>query len=181
MGEPELSFFYEQNRDRFVGWARKQFGLEEEDAVDVYQDTIIAFMRTTGGKGSVQLTCDPTTYLFSIGRNLALKHLRDRGRATSLSVVGGPGPEPMELPQVEHDADREHTLHIVSNGFDGLSERQREILQLYYYEGFSMKEIATKMGYAKAEVAKKMKCEAFRKLSALVKKSATKSQLLHVE
>lgn len=174
-----ISALYLSNRRPFVKWAYKQFGLSEADALDVYQEAIMAFVRQQPLAG-VALQCKPSTFLFAIGRNLALKQLRDRMRHGNNDHAAFRPKEPMNDPQVFLDAEREHARQVIEAGMAALSDRQREVLRLYYFDGKNMAEIAELMGYNNPNVAKKMKYEGFRKLSALVAKGITLGLVLHV-
>lgn len=177
--EQAISSTYLSNRGPFVKWARKKFGLREVDALDVYQEAIMAFVRHQGHQGNA-LHCEPSTFLFAIGRNLALKHIRNRGRQSDVDLGDADLAGQLNDPEVLLDAERDHACQVIQDGLAALSDRQREVLRLYYFEEKSMAEIAVIMGYNNADVAKKMKYEGFRKLSSLVAKGITLGLLLHV-
>src|SRR5205809_934224 len=75
------------------------------------------------------------------------KWLRRRGRelqqsyeGTILAEPAAPGPNPEEL--AELSALRSYLMRV----FESLTERQRETIQLYFFEGYSLLEISQKMG-----------------------------------
>lgn len=160
-----------QHRKPFLRWVKRRFGISEADAQDVYQESVTAFaQRETQNEGG-ELECQPSTFLYAIGRNQTLKLIRSRkGNENSTIELDSAGGL-FELPEVESLFDMEHARTVVREGLARLTERQREVLRLYYYEERSMQEIATVMGYNNADVAKKMKYEGLKKLSTLIVRS----------
>jgi len=178
MTDAEIEALYLRHRRPFIAWAAKQFGLAQEDALDVYQEAIIAFVRNVRAGRYDPAASEPSTYLFAIGRNQALNALRRRkGRdARNVSDL-----RIAHSPESEQRHDEEHNAHLIAGGMAALSEKEREILRLYYSEERSMTEIAEAMGYHNADVAKKMKYVAFRKIAALITKTVAPQRPAHVE
>jgi DNA-directed RNA polymerase specialized sigma24 family protein len=75
-----LDEIYIENRDAFLNWITKGFNLDREEAADLYQDTVIAFFENIRKGKLTSLTVNLQTYLFSIGKNLALKHHRNKAQ-----------------------------------------------------------------------------------------------------
>src|SRR6056297_2665809 len=71
-----LDEVYLENRDAFLNCIAKNFNLKEEDAADIYQDTLIVFYENVRKGKLKQLSVNLQTYLFSVGKNLALKRHR---------------------------------------------------------------------------------------------------------
>ena len=83
----------------------------------------------------------------SLPLSQTLKMIRSRKEHENGSVVLDSAEGPFELPEVESLFDMEHARIVVREGLAKLTQRQREVLRLYYYEERSMQEIATIMGY----------------------------------
>ena len=160
-----------QHRKPFLRWVKRRFGISEADAQDVYQKSVTAFAQRETQNEDGELECQPSTFLYAIGRNQTLKLIRSRKGSENGSVELGFADGLFELPEVESLFDMEHARTLVREGLAKLTERQREVLRLYYYEERTMQEIATIMGYNNADVAKKMKYEALKKLSMLIVRS----------
>jgi len=162
MTDREIEQLYLEHRPRFISWAGRCFRLGAQDALDLYQDAVVVFVRNVRVGRLDPAACTPVTYLFAIGRNLALKHLRDGKRTVAPDELED------ELLRVPADLDElmreEHDQYLVRKGMARLSDREREIIRLYYFEERSMAEIASLMGYKNADVAKKMKHVSFQKL-----------------
>ncbi len=108
----------------------------EDLAEDVTQECFLALVRAPQrfdeARGSVK------TYLFSIARNLALKHYRDHRAEEAL--------DESEAPEA---VDRGGALEIstaVSRAVAGLPLLQQEALILFEYEGATLEEIAQIVG-----------------------------------
>ena len=166
MTDREIEQLYLEHRPRFISWAGRCFRLGAQDALDLYQDAVVVFVRNVRVGRLDPAACTPVTYLFAIGRNLALKHLRDGKRTVAPDELED------ELLRVPADLDElmreEHDQYLVRKGMDRLSDREREIIRLYYFEERSMAEIASLMGYKNADVAKKMKHVSFQKLAEFI-------------
>ncbi len=166
MSDSDIQALYTEHRKPFLRWVKQRFGISEADAEDVYQDSVTAYSQRPKQDGDAELDCQPSTFLYAIGRNQTLKLIRSR--KSNGNVDFDLADDLFELPEVESLFNMEHARSVVREGLAQLTERQREVLRLYYYEERSMQEIAATMGYNNADVAKKMKYEGLKKLSMLV-------------
>ncbi len=121
MTDAEIEALYLRHRRPFIAWAAKQFGLAQEDALDVYQEAIIAFVRNVRAGRYDPAASEPSTYLFAIGRNQALNALRRRkGRdARNVSDL-----RIAHSPESEQRHDEEHNAHLIAGGMAALSEKE---------------------------------------------------------
>ena len=84
------------------------------------------------------------TWLYAIGRNLALDHLRKASKSDSISIEDGPEPAAESDPEREYlREERKIQLH---RAMRGLKPEYRQVLWLTYFEGFSTRETAEVMG-----------------------------------
>ena len=67
-GDPKtLERIYVENREGFINFSKK-YNIEEQDAVDIYQDAIIV-LRDNAVNGRIDaLQSNISTYLFAIGK-----------------------------------------------------------------------------------------------------------------
>jgi RNA polymerase sigma factor (sigma-70 family) len=129
-------------------------GGSREDAEDIFQEALIILCRKVKDPG-FNLTAQLSTYLFSVCRFLWKDELKKRRHAVPLDFETG-------LPDAE-----EHTLHaavreearakLAEKALDGLGQRCRELLLLFYKAELKLKEIAFKMGYNSENTAKNQK------------------------
>ena len=179
MTDQQIEHIYLQHRIAFQSWAYRKFGLNAHAALDVYQEAVVVFVRNVRNGRFDPAACEPATYLYAIGRNMALKHVRDRKdhlNADDPEVDIDPIP-----PEVEAVLKDQHEQHLIRSGMARLTEREQEILRLYYHENRSMEEIARIMGYKNADVAKKMKHQSFRKLAGLLANVALSLLAIYVD
>lgn len=177
MSGNDIQALYTQHRKPFLRWVKQRFGISEADAEDVYQESVTAYAQRETKNGGSELECQPSTFLYAIGRNQTLKLIRSRKVNESIDIETADGL--FELPEVESIFNMEHARSVLREGLAQLSERQREVLRLYYYEERTMQEIAAIMGYNNADVAKKMKYEGLKKLSTLIMRTCAIFPFFH--
>lgn len=138
----------------------------EDDAKDVMQESTIIFYEKAVHNKDFVLTCDFKTYLYSVSRNYWLKELRRIGKfaglvETEFSYI------PIE-DEKEKSIDKDEKITIIEQAINILGERCKKILQFYYYNKMSMKEIAYKLNYTNEVNARtqKYKCLQMLKRSA---------------
>ena len=128
-------------------------GGNRDDALDVFQETLVLFDRNLR-EGRFEGRSSLSTYFVGIAKWHWLAQRRQRGRQAELLPVHHDGlvesPE-AEVLQAEHRGWLEAALGRIG-------ERCRELLRLYQLD-YSMEEIAQTMRYANPDVAKK---EAYR-------------------
>lgn len=166
-GGDEAAFkqVYEQNRIKFLYFAHK-YGLEEEESVDVYQDSYIAFYQNVlSGKLEV-LTSTLSTYLFGIGKFLIMKRLEKNKRSVRsekiLKVVGAD-------PSMVSDWDLEdgaltREQQLLKEHFSGLGAQCQKLLTMFYYRGLTIREIIKAGGYSNENVVKSQKSRCLKTL-----------------
>ena len=104
---------------------------------------------------SVDHILNPKAYLFQTANSLILRDLR-RARVVSIRAVddldalGAASDEPSPEAQVASRQELEH----LSNAIDRLPRQCREAFKLRKIEGYSQREIATRMGVAESTVEK---------------------------
>ena len=155
--EKALEFLYRKNYRMVVRLIMRNSGTEEE-AKDVFQDTLIVFWEKVRSHKLV-LTSRISTYLFSVAHNLWRKEL-DRKLRNSGEMKEG-----VSLPEWE----RSEKVEIIQQCLKSLSDTCRKILSLYYFDQLSMVDLAREMGFANADTAKTKKYKCKTELDKLVK------------
>lgn len=129
-----------------------------EEAEDLTQDV---FLRVYRARKSYRPQAKFSTWLFTIANNLALNHLRGRGRNPSAAIGGdatlSKAPRPEELaPAREGTAStqlrRVELSEIVREALDGLGGDQKMAVLLNKFEEMSYAEIAQVMDRSEASV-----------------------------
>ncbi len=161
-----LGEFYEKHREEFAGWAYKKFGIQNEEAMDVYQDTILIFKENIESEKLNELKSTAKTYLFAIGRNKCLEWLRGQGKTVSSESALHPVVDEGDGDLEEKKA-KEKILETVEKNLKELTEKCQRILELFYYKDYSMEQIAEEMDYDTTNSAKTQKHKCMKRLRQL--------------
>jgi len=167
--EQEVTAHYRQFRNEFVAWAGKNFSADAEDAKDVFQETLLVFYEQRQGGQLDAFSGNIKTYLFAIGKNMLLTRLRKSRIAGNHSERYAIHVHGQHTPDAQERMERDEDLSKVREHLDKLSPADKRVLELYYVERMDMVAIAKAMGYASANVAKKKKCIALKRLMEKVK------------
>lgn len=163
-GPAELAMVYEEHRDEFLHWIRKEYGCSEDDSKDIYQVTILAFYENIRSGRLEHLVSSVKTYLFGIGKNIVRDTMRkstrnvgiDQERWLKENLIDDPGES---IPESVYISAR--------NALERLGDPCSKLVQLFYYERKSMDEIVAIMNYKNAETAKNQKCKCMKRLRKL--------------
>ena len=157
-----LETIYKSNRSTFLNFAHG-FGINHEDALDIYQDTIIAFRENVISGKLTELKCAPSTYLCAIGKYKIFQLLR-RQKPNSLDgkVIVEETNEVMDVNLFEEEYTNK--VEMIGEQLKKLSNRCREILTLFYYEGYTLDEIAAILDYSNKLVLKSQKSRCLKQL-----------------
>ena len=141
----------ERYQNRLVGILFHMVGNKEE-AEDLCQEVFLRIYRARKG---YRPRAKFSTWLFTIANNLALNHLRRKGRNRSLPLGGVSGSQPVS-PVATHLEGRESTpstqlrqaelSNLVRDALGTLNEDQKIAVLLNKFEDMSYAEIADVMG-----------------------------------
>lgn len=169
IAEQEVAEHYRAFRNEFLAWAWKNFSAKAEDAKDVFQEALLVFYEQRQSGQLDDFSGNIKTYLFAIGKNLLLTRLRksriigNHSERYAIHVQG------QHTPDIQERMERDEDLGQVRAHLEKLSPADKRVLELYYVERMDMVAIAEVMGYASANVAKKKKCIALKRLMEKVK------------
>ena len=126
------------------GWACSCCGWNEADAEDVLQKV---YVKVLSGRARYDGRSSFRTWLFGVIRNTAREHARAvRGqelRAERLAQQAGTEVADEERP--DERVERRERAERLQEGLAKLPERQREVLQLVFYQDMTIREAATVM------------------------------------
>ena len=142
---------------RYVGLTRclaVRILRDTAEAEDLVQDLFLFIQRKCGifdsSKSSARSWIIQMTYHRAIERRryLATRHFysRDDAEGTLNKVVGVPTDES------DYSAEAVFGRNGLERAFDALSEDQRETLRLHFFEGYTLTEIAAKLGQSHGKV-----------------------------
>lgn len=162
-----VSRLYDMYRGEFIAYVCREFSLDRDDAVELYQESFIALYENVRDGKLMRLTASLKTYLFRIARNKMMNRLRD-----SKSHM------PLTEDFIEHDDEWTPQHQITYEIVQRMEEPCNTVLTLYYWDKCSMEEIARKMNYSGAPVAQNRKSLCLRKLKSVLYKKFVSEGLL---
>lgn len=152
---------YKQNEAMIFKFIREQNG-RDEDAEDLLQEALIVLWRNAR-KPEFSLDVKASTYIYAIVKNLWLKQADKNKRMSSEESIN---PQlHATLPQ--SDATMDHA--IVRKFLNQMGETCRQVLLMFYFDGFDMQTIAKANNFANTDVAKSKKHQCMKQLEEKVK------------
>lgn len=158
-----LESVYTLYKKEFVLYS-KRFSLSQEDALDVYQDTIIALYNNIMSGRLETLSCSLKTYLFTIGKYQIYNRLKIK---TVLEDVS----DYESLLQEENENTfllQEDNITALQNAYKGLGGKCQEVLRLFYYQNYSLEEIKNYLDYTSKDVVKSQKSRCLKQLKEII-------------
>lgn len=140
-----LVTFYEEQRDHFARWVRRQHQLEPAAAHELLRAVLVDFYDQVIDGRVTKLPADLRNYLYG----MAQEQIQAQKTTT-------------ELPKTEASR-RQQLLRV----FTQLGADSQQVLMYFYFRGYNFEKVAGKMGFANATVAKLQKSTSLRKLLEL--------------
>lgn len=165
---------YRSYRDEFVIWICRQQKLNEEDACDVFQNTIVIFYQNVKSGKVEHLTSSVKTYLFGIGRNKAREWKRKKPNnieEPSFILMNSL----VEDSDIEEKEQLEQQIMMIYQSLRKLGDPCKALLELFYYQRLSMDEIATLNGYSGSASVKTQKYKCLARLRKIYKSEYQKT------
>jgi RNA polymerase sigma factor (sigma-70 family) len=144
-------------------------GGSEQDADDIFQETVISFIDTVQ-KGNFRFESGIRTFLISISKNLWLNEMRKRTRSGNREKVFENNREQEDEGISEVIGNRELKLQL-QKLLAALGGSCRKILTLFYYENLSMKEIVSYLHYENEQVVRNKKYKCLQQLTGMLKEN----------
>ena len=172
-GEQEvLKAIYLQYRKDFIGWLTAQ-NCPTEEAVEIFQLTILTlYDNVINGKLKI-LNSSLRTYIFSIGKN-KWKELQ-RAAVKRNRIFDEFFYDHITDADLEDREHYERLLDLIAESLKNLGQPCQSLLELYYYQGMSMKEISEKMGYKNPNTAKNQKYKCLNRLRKIIQAELEKT------
>lgn len=161
-----LDQIYLMYKEEFFLFARS-LSYPEEDILDIYHETIISFYQNIQNGKLERLTSSLKTYLFSIGKFKIYKEL-DKNKVLHTGDLVIHTHQESKTFEV---GIKKQKQQLLKKAFGSLGERCRKVLELYYYEGLTLDEIQTYLGYSSKDVLKSQKSRCLRQLKEFVEKN----------
>jgi RNA polymerase sigma-70 factor (ECF subfamily) len=114
-------------------------------AEDLLQETFLRVWNRSAGFDAARGALGP--WLLTVARNRAIDHIRSAGARNSRNTLELEDHEHKSLELgAELDLQNKDQAKVIRAAMDKLTENQRRVIQLAYYEGLSQSEMAEKLG-----------------------------------
>src|SRR5580698_8179040 len=143
------------------------YGASEQDADDVFQETVIAFIDIVQ-KGKFRMEASIKTFLVSVARNVWRNEQKKRMRTDFREQrfeSGRPQSEDGINDWINESEKKRQLRDLVFQ----LGEPCRKLLMLFYYENLSMKEILNYLPYENEQVVRNKKYKCLQQLTEIMK------------
>jgi RNA polymerase sigma factor (sigma-70 family) len=144
-------------------------GGTEQDADDIFQETVVSFIDSVQ-KGKFRQESGIRTFLVSISKHLWYNEIRRKQRAGNREKLFEADREPEEDGVSEAIQDRE-LKNQLNRLLQELGESCKKILELFYYENLSMKEIVSHLHYENEQVVRNKKYKCLQQLTEKMKQN----------
>lgn len=158
--EETLRYLYIEMRHPITAMLIKN-GAGKEDAMDIFQDALIAFYRNVQNKKISGDSIKIKNYLYAISRNLWLNRLRKQPKRFLEEVPSiSESPESIYIENENSDEMKKNLELALSK----MSERCQKLISDYYLDQKSNEEIARELGFKNANSSRVMKHRCLRQL-----------------
>lgn len=144
-----------------------KYGAKDEYIQEIFNDSLVLLIEKVN-QPNFQLTAQFKTLLTGYSLNIWRNQHRSltiRQKRELESVLE------TDFQLLEFDESREQQLSIVDSILDQLQEKCKQILQLFYYQKKSMKEIARTLSFSSEQSAKTQKYKCIEKAQRLASES----------
>lgn len=148
---------YGEYRQSFIGWIYQKYGSQEDDAIEIFQQAIVIMYDNVVTGKLTELTSSLKTYLFAIGRNLALEKIRKDGKKASL-------PDIIKQHIEDDGIVKDEMFEKAQKALEKLGEPCKGMIEQSFYNRLSSDELAILFGYKNADTAKSKKHKCLKKL-----------------
>jgi len=163
----EAILFIYQEFSRTTSSFMINYGASEQDAEDVFQETVIAFIDIVQ-KGKFRMQSSIKTFLVSIARNIWRNELKRKQRSDYREKQFESGRDQTEEDISELISEWEKKKQVRDLVYE-LGEPCRKLLMLFYYENLSMKEILNYLPYENEQVVRNKKYKCLQQLTEIMK------------
>lgn len=151
-----VNVLYEEFRPAFVNWMLQKHNCNEEEAVDIFQDSIIVLYKNAKVGKLDNLRSQLKTYLFGIGRNIFLLRLRKREQKPTTSDTPLQFMESSEV-GAEKKLQSIDRKKMIARLLKQMQHPCQRILQLFFYHQYSIEAIQKNLNYKSPEVVRTQK------------------------
>lgn len=135
-------------------------------AQEIFNDSLLLLLLEKVEQNDFVLTSKLTTYLYGINRFLWKNELRKQNKTKELewsdTLI-------LNHEDLNYDEEKEEKLQLLVQLLDQITEKCKAIIQLFYFERLSMKQIAEQLNYSSVNSAKTQKYKCLESVSKQAK------------
>lgn len=170
-----FSYIVDRHKDRAFNLALRICGNHEE-AEEVAQD---AFLKAYRSLNNFRMKSSFSTWLYRIIYNTAISSVRTRKKGIlSLEEFPADATDFIGNNPVEEEADREYRSSLLNFALQKISDEERGLISLFYYDEMSTEEISDVTGISKANIKVRL-FRARQKLSEIIQREEKKKTMLY--
>lgn len=164
-----LDQLYDDYRDDFLRWAGQRFqGINRDDLLDAWHDTMIMFYEQVRDKKLTNLTCEIKTFLFTIGYRRLLRMHKKSERIDLVEVFDANINIDHSINMSESEEMAEEQQIILMAAIRELPEKSRQILVMRFLDGKSIPQIMQEMSYASENAVSVTLSRGLKKLKEMI-------------
>jgi RNA polymerase sigma factor (sigma-70 family) len=161
-----ILFIYQEHSKKLSSFLIN-YGASEQEAQDVFQETVIAFVDIVK-KGTYRLEAKIGTFLTAVAKNIWFNEVKKKERSVFREKQFEKNRDQEET-DVSHYINEREMKQQMRDLLYKLDESCRKILLLFYYENLSMKEIVQHLPYENEQVVRNKKSKCLQHLTGLAK------------
>ncbi|MGB0930111.1 MAG: RNA polymerase sigma factor [Chitinophagales bacterium] len=169
-----VNVLYEEFRPSFVNWMVKKHHCSEEEAIDVFQDSILVLYKNAKAGKLENLRSELKTYLFGIGKNIFLIRLRNQKKTTSDAPLKFVESSEMGAEDNLQSMDRKK---MIANMLKKMQHPCQRILYLFFYRQYSIEAIQKNLNYKSQEVVRTQKKRCIKALQKQMQKEFKRADI----
>ena len=170
-----FSFIVDRHKDRAYNLAFRICGNHEE-AEELTQDSFLKAYRSLPG---FKMKSSFATWLYRIVYNTTISHIRIKKKGVlSLEDFPADATDFISVSSNEEEAEKEYRSSLVNFALQKISEEERALVSLYYYDELGTDEIADVTGLSKANIKVKL-FRARQKMTEIIQKVEKKKLIYH--
>ncbi|MEM7512986.1 MAG: sigma-70 family RNA polymerase sigma factor [Bacteroidota bacterium] len=138
----------------------------EVDLEDIYHEAVVAMYQNFVLKQLKLEKASLKSYLIAIGKNKVLTKYKEERRITLMESVAEVSEE---VEEIDFDLGPDNQRRQLANAYQQMGDKCRELLKLFYYRGFSIREIVVETGYKDENTVKSYKSRCLKKLKKTIR------------
>ena len=170
-----FSYIVDRHKDKAYNLAFRICG-NHEDAEEIAQDSFLKAYRSISG---FKMKSSFATWLYRIVYNTAISHVRIKKKGIlSLEDFPADATDFTGINTNEEEAEKEYRNSLINFALQKITEEERGLISLFYYEEMSTEEISDVTGISKSNIKVKL-FRARQKMSEIIEKVESKRLTYH--